>query len=435
MKRVNDVVVVGGGISGLCTAYELQKLGYEVELVEKDRVGGSVKTVKDPKGFLYELGPQTILSDEELLNYLKQLGLKPIEASPAAKNRFVYKKGRFIPLPSSPVKFLTSPLLSWRGKLEVFKDLFQRPVVEEISVAQFVRRHFGEEFLNYVVAPFLSGVYAGDPERLSLVHATPKLYRLQRKYGSLIKAFLKERRVAPKGKLISFSGGLKELVEAFKSRLKVKEGKGALRIRKFKDRFAVELMGERVEGRAVVLACPAYAAAGLLRELVPEAVKELEKVYYPPLAVAALSVEGELPEGFGVLFPAVEGRRILGVMFSSKLFPGRAPEGRELLTVFLGGATNPFVDRLTNEQIAAVAAEEVEELFGVKNLEVLKVHLWRRSIPQYNLGYGSVLETVSEVEKRVPGLFFTGNWIGGVSTADALRRGPEVARKVADFLG
>jgi len=431
---MREVVVVGAGVSGLSVAYRLKKKGIDVVVYEKDgETGGTVKTVRK-EGFLYELGPQTLMADEKVLDFVTELGLKYREASPSSRYRYIYKKGKLIPLPLKPQEFITSPLLSFRGKLAVLKDFFQRPVEEDIPIAQFIRNHFGEEVLNYIVSPFLSGVYAGDPEKLSLKYATPKLYEIQRKYGSLLKALFKEKRFAPKGKLLSFSGGLSELVNRLKENLEINTEAVVLRIRKKEEKFLIETRKGKLESKALVIASPAYTSSYLLKEISFSASEEFEKIDYPPIVVVNLGVKGNIPEGFGFLVPRVEGKRILGVMFMSKLFPERAPEGWELLTVFLGGATDREVMELTEEEILKTVKKELGEILTLEEVKPLEIFKWKRAIPQYNVGYGKVLELAKSLEREFPGLFLTGNWLYGVSMGDTIRASEEVARKVEDFL-
>ncbi|NPA33287.1 MAG: protoporphyrinogen oxidase [Aquificae bacterium] len=431
---MRDVLVVGAGIGGLSVAYELKKRGYDVVLYEKEqRAGGSVESVKR-EGFLFERGPQTILADEEILSFFKELGLEPLEASPVSKRRFIYKGGKLVELPSSPPRFLLSPLLSIKGKLSILKDLFQKPEEEEVSVGRFVRKHFGEEFLRYVVAPFLSGVWAGDPEKLSLKYATPKLYELQRRYGSLIRAFLKERRFFPRGKLVSFRGGLSELIEALSERTEPKTESVVLRIRRHGERFKVDARGGKEESRSVVITTPAYTSSYLLKDLSFSASEILESVDYPPVVVVNVGVKGDIPEGFGFLVPRGEGLRILGAMFMSKLFPGRAPEGWELLSVFLGGATDRDVVELGEEQISKIVEEELRKVFPLSEILILDITKHKRAIPQYNLGHGRFLELSRELEEEHPGLFLAGNWLGGISAPDRIRASRKTAKRVDDFL-
>lgn len=431
---MREVVVVGSGISGLSVAYRLKKKGYDVVVYEKDdEIGGTVKTRKEG-GYLYELGPQTLLADEEVLNFVRELGLKPTKASENAKYRFIYKKGKLIPLPLTPLQFLTTPLISMGSKFRVLKDLFSEPVEEDMSVAEFVRKRFGEEFLNYIVAPFLSGVYAGDPEKLSLKYATPKLYQIQKKYGSLIKAFVKEKRVAPKGQLISFEGGLSELINALTKELEVHKENVVLRMRKFEDHFKLDVRGKKVEAKSVVVASPAYTSSYLLKEISFSASEEFDKIDYPPIVVVNVGLKGRIPEGFGFLVPRVEGKRILGAMFMSKLFPGRAPEGRELLSVFLGGATDREVIELSEEEIIATVERELNEILNIESIDFIKVYKWKRAIPQYNVGYEKYLNLAKEIEKDYPGLFLTGNWLYGVSMGDCIRASNEVVKRVESFL-
>ena len=220
-----DVIVIGGGITGLVAAYRLTRRGQKVLLIEKNpRLGGNISTLREA-GYIFEEGPQTILANNpavwELIEELKA----PVEkASPSSQKRYIYKGGKLIPIPLKPQEFLTTPLVGIKSKLLLFGELFKKPLeVEDTSVADFVREHFGEEFLTYFVQPFVSGIYAGDAERLSLRYAFPKLWEIQRRYGSLLRAFIKEKRVAPKGELISFKGGLKTLIDLLAEKIPNKE--------------------------------------------------------------------------------------------------------------------------------------------------------------------------------------------------------------------
>ncbi|HIP43594.1 MAG TPA: protoporphyrinogen oxidase [Aquifex aeolicus] len=431
---MREVVIVGSGISGLSVAYRLKKKDIDVVVYEKDDyIGGTIKTVIQ-NGYLMEMGPQTLLANEEVLNFLKEIGLKPVEASPWAKYRFIYKRRKLISLPLSPREFLMSPLLSLTSKLKVFLEYFKKGVEDDIPIADFVRNHFGDEFLNYIVSPFLSGVYAGDPEKLSLKYATPKLYEVQRKYGSLIKAFLKEKRFTPRGKLVSFEEGMSELPKKLAQYLEVHTENVVLRMRKHEDRFKLDVRGKKIESKSVVVASPAYTSSYLLKEISFSASEEFDRIDYPPVVVVNVGVVGDIPQGFGFLVPRVEGKRILGAMFMSKLFPGRAPQGKELLSVFLGGATDRDVIHLSDEEIIETVERELKEILNIKNLDYVKIERWKRAIPQYNVGYGKFLELSRDMEKDYPGLFLTGNWLHGVSMGDSIKASEKIAKKVEEFL-
>lgn len=434
---MRDVVVIGSGISGLSTAYRLKKLGYDVVVYEKDEdIGGNVKTIRKD-GYLFELGPQTILADEEVLRFFEEVGLKPLKANPSSKNRYIYKKGRLVPLPLSPVSFLFSPLLSIGGKVKVLLEPWAKPSLkEEESIAEFVRRRLGQEFLDYVVAPFVSGVYAGDPEKLSVKYAVRKVYELEREYGSLIKGAIKKKALGPKGGLISFEGGLKTLIDRLADELEVKRENVVLRMRRKDDRFILDTRGGKVESRSVVVSSPAYTSSYLLKDLSWSASLEFDKIDYVPVVVVNLSVSsGNIPEGFGLLVPRKEGKRILGVIFSSKLFPGRAPQGRDLLTVYMGGAADREAIELSDEEIAEVVERELKEILGVNDVEILHIQKWKRAIPQYTLGYGKYLDLAKEMEEIHKGLFLTGNYLSGVSMADCIRFSSKTAQKVKEYLG
>jgi len=432
-----DVVVIGSGISGLSTAFRLKRLGLEPVVFEKDdEIGGNIKTLSE-EGYTFELGPQTVLADDEVMGFFRDVGIEPIVASPSSKNRYIYKRGKLVPLPLSPVSFLFSPLLSFSGKLKVLMEPWAPgPAKEEESIAEFVRRRLGQEFLDYIVAPFVSGVYAGDPEKLSVKHATRKVYELEREFGSLIKGAVKKKALGPRGKLISFEGGLFKLVEKLSEKLEVRKENVVLRVRRKDDRFVLDTREGKVETKALVISSPAYTSSYLLKDLSWSASLEFDKIDYVPLVVVNVGVKaGYVPEGFGMLVPRKEGKRILGVIFSSRLFPGRSPEGKDLLTVYLGGATDREVIELLEEEIVETVERELKDIFGIPNLEFVHVKKWKRAIPQYTIGYQKYIDLAKEMEEIHRGLFLTGNYLSGVSVADCIRYSAKKAKEVAEFLG
>lgn len=431
-----DVLVVGSGISGLSVAYHLVNKGYDVLVLEKEEVsGGNIQTLKKG-GYILELGPQTILADQKVQEFLKEAGIEPQYASESSKIRYVYKKGRLIPLPMSPLKFFTSPLLSLWAKLRVLKEPFVSPSVKtEESIAEFVRRRLGREFLDYIVAPFVSGVYAGDPEELSVKYAVRRVYELEQRFGSLIKGAIKLKALGPAGRLMSFSGGNHSLIEHLASKVRLERENVVLRIRRKDGVYHVDAKGGKYTARSVVISAPATSAGYLLREISWSASEEFDKIYYAPIVVLHAVVEkGSVPPGFGFLVPRVEGKRILGVLFSSQLFEGRAPEDKELLTIYMGGATDPEVIDYEDEFLYATAEKELKDVLGIQRVEFINLTRWKKAIPQYTLGYGKYLDLAKDLEKENPGLFLTGNYLYGVSVADCIRASYDVSKRVEEYL-
>ncbi len=431
-----DVAVVGAGISGLAVALHLKNKGFEVQVFEKeDLPGGNIRTLKKD-GFILELGPQTILADSKVEEFLKAIGIKPQYAEESSKIRYVYKKGRLIPLPMSPLSFFMSPLLSFSGKLRVFREPFVPPSVKtEESIGEFVRRRLGKEFLDYIVAPFVSGVYAGNPEDLSVKYAVRRVYELEQRFGSLIKGAIKLKALGPGGRLISFEGGNFSLIERLSSQLRVDTENVVLKIRKKEDRFVLDAKNGKYEARTVVVSAPATSAGYLLRDISWSASEEFDKIYYAPVVVLHASVRaGSVPPGFGFLVPRVEGKRLLGVLFSSQIFKGRSPEGSELLTIYMGGATDPELVDYEDEAIVNIAERELRETLKVDKIEFLNISRWKKAIPQYTLGYGRYIELAKTLEGENPGLFLTGNYLTGVSVADCIRSSYQVAQRVEDYL-
>jgi protoporphyrinogen oxidase (EC 1.3.3.4) len=426
-----DVAVVGSGISGLSVAFRLQKAGVKVKVFEKeDRVGGNIQT-KNIDGYLCELGPQTILADKKVEEFLALADVKPLYAKDEAKIRYIYKKGKLIPLPLSPISFLTSPLLSLSGKLKVLREPFvSKSIKSEETIAEFVKRRLGQEFLDYIVEPFVSGVYAGDVRQLSVKYAVRRVYELEQQFGSLIKGAIKLKALGPGGRLISFEGGNWSFPKRLSEALDVDLENVVLRIRKKDDRFILDTKNGKFEAKAVVVSAPATSASYLLRDLSWSAAQEFDKIYYAPVVVVHISTKDSIPPGFGFLIPRKEKKRMLGVLFSSNIFSGRKGN---LLTVYLGGATDPQIIEEEEEAISKTVERELKEILSI-DANILNITKWKRGIPQYNLGYGKYYELAQTMEKENPGLFLTGNYLSGVSVADCIRNSEVVSQKVLEFL-
>jgi protoporphyrinogen/coproporphyrinogen III oxidase len=448
------VAIVGAGLTGLTTAYRLKQRGARVVVYEaSDRIGGSIKSERRD-GYLAELGPSSLAGPSGLVaGLLSDLGLEAsrVTASPTARNRYIVRRGRLARLPMSPAELLTSRLLSNVAKLAIFGE----PLVEasdsplEESVAAFVRRRFNQEVLDYIVNPFIAGVFAGDPEQLSVRHAIPKLHALERTHGSVMKALvqmMKARRETGQGPgtVISFRGGLQEIPDALGRELtsEVRLGAPVTQLRAGPRGWTVGAAFQTPElFDAVVYAAPAHSLDEIDLDLVAaERLSTLSSILHPPVAVLALGFRREQVnhplDGFGFLTPEVERRRVLGVVFSSSLFPERAPAGHVMLTAFVGGTRDPDFVQADPQTLTARVLDDVRPLLGTRGEPTFRtVQVWPKAIPQYVLGYGRFKEIADDVERRNPGLVLAGTYRDGVSLGDAIGSGEQAAARMGEFLG
>ncbi|HKI03887.1 MAG TPA: protoporphyrinogen oxidase [Thermoanaerobaculia bacterium] len=441
-----DTVVVGGGISGLTTAFHLARAGRRVAVIEaSERVGGAIQTWSDgPDGtWRFELGPNTVLeNDESVGRLIRDSGLdgEKITAAPSAKQRYLYKGGRLVPLPAGPGGFLTTPLFPPGAKLRLLREpwIGKAPGDAEESIAQFVRRRLGQAFLDYAVGPFVSGVYAGDPERLSVRWAVPKIHGLEQRHGSLIRGALARRKgPAPGGAMFSFRGGLEELPRRLAREIgDVRTGVTCRAVTRLADGgFRIETSAEPVEAERVVLAVPADAAARLLDEASSGASLLLGEIPYAAVAILALGWRREAVAhplaGFGFLAPRKEGLRTLGCLFPSEIFPGRAPAGHVALAAFAGGRTDPEIVGWDDERTVAAIVGELRGPLGLQGEPAFRlVRRWPRAIPQYELGHGRFVERAREIERALPGLRLGGNYLGGISVPDCIRNATVLAEEL-----
>jgi oxygen-dependent protoporphyrinogen oxidase len=353
---------------------------------------------------------------------------------------------------------LLNPISRWKIASEPFKK--SRPPGEEESVAAFVRRKFGNEILEYLVAPFVSGVYAGDPEKLSLKAAFPTLDEWERQYGSVLRGAVKSR--PPKEQrtgappLCSFTHGVATLPRAMAAKLgdAMQYETRAVSVDSVSAsqqhshggagpaceiRIVHDGQEQSAIAGAVVIATPAYAAAHLLETSAPHLAQTLSGIAYAPVAVVACTYYrqqvGDPLEGFGFLVPRGEKVRTLGTVWNSSLFPGRAHEGSVTITSFIGGATDPEIMNLHEENIAAIVTEDTARILGITGPPV-EVAVWKypRALPQYNLGHGHIVEAIRDAERASPGLFFAGNYLEGPAVGKCVENGFQTAKAVSKYL-
>lgn len=452
---MKSVAIIGGGIAGLVTGYRLMNSGLEITLFEASRRTGGVIRSERSGGYLVEYGPNTIQTKTDLIDKLiADLGIRDQQlfAADEARNRYVVRNGKPVPVPASPPAFLKTRLFSSRAKLRLLREPFVQPVDEQVeeSVADFVRRRLGDEFLDYAINPFVAGVYAGDPERLSLRHAFPRMFELERQYGSLIKGMIRlsrERKKAtspmPAGRMMSFKEGLQTLPDALARNLgeRIRLESRITGIRKDNDRWKLSLENAESDQSfdAVLYAAPLYTLPSVNFNAGVE-IEAFSKVHYPAVSVLALGFPRENVQhpldGFGVLVPAVESQfSILGSLFSSTLFPGRAPENHVLLTTFIGGVRHEELASSAWGTLKDTVSNDLRDLLGIRGMPDFTQHVyWERAIPQYHVGYGKIKELLDTIEKRNPGFYLTGNFRNGISVSDTVTYASDTAERMATWL-
>ncbi len=448
------VAIVGAGAAGLTAAYRLKRLGIRVVVYESsDRAGGVIRTERR-EGYLAELGPNSLTpSGPALDQILGSLGLDAtrVEAQREARKRYIVRKSKLIALPTAPSQLLTTRLLSNGAKLAVFGE----PLVEqgdspmEESVATFVRRRFNQEVLDYVVNPFVTGIFAGDPEQLSARHAVPRLHDLEHTHGSVMKALgqmmrKKEGGPTPIPRPISFAGGLQEIPAALARELhaEIRFKAPVTQIRRGPKGWTVSAAYQASElYDGVIYTAPAHCADDIELEFEGgDRVKTITSIPHPPVAVLALGFRREdvahKLDGFGVLAPEVERRNVLGVIFSSTIFAGRAPAGHVLLTSFVGGVRNPDLANADLSTLTARVMDDLRLLLGVRGEHTFRAfHLWSKAIPQYTLSYGRFREILDDAERRNPGLGFSGSYREGIALGEVITAADEAGERIAAQVG
>ncbi len=452
------VVVIGAGISGLTAAHILHKVGYDVTVLEKNsKVGGSIETVVE-NGMLFDRGPNSALETTPIIAQLvEELNLKDqfVYANKEGNKRYILKDGKLHALPMSPPAFIKAKLFSGKAKLRLMKEPFIRRSNDGYyqSIAEFVTRRLGSEFLDYAINPFVAGVYAGNPEDLSVKSAFPKLYALEEDYGGLIVGTIRSIRKRKKrkeqskqsAKMLSFKDGMQVLPKAIAGALgnRVKLNADVVSIRKTGEgKFGVtyKKSGQTLTLLAdvVLSTVPAFKAADLFGDFDDKFKDHCADIYYPPVLVIYLAYDkkdvGQPLDGFGFLVPSKEGKSFLGAIWSSVIFPNRSNKDSAAFTLFVGGSRDPgFVDD-NEEAVVKRVRNEFEEIMKINSKPVyISTRLWEKAIPQYKLGYVEHENYFDHFEKENKGIIISGNFRGGISIGDCIKNAELVVQKIKNL--
>lgn len=471
---MKKIAIIGGGITGLATAFYLQEYSrgpVDMTLIESaPRLGGKIASAQE-KGFVIEGGPDSFLTRKAvMLDLCRKLGLEDqlVGSNSAKRTTYVWSRGRLHPLPEGMMlmaptlvlPFLRSQLVSWRGKLRVGMELFipDRSKDEDESLASFVRRRLGKEVLDKIAAPLMAGIFAADPEMLSMQSTFPTFLEMERKYGGLLRGILQQKRVKdhvaehPGSKdgspsmfvtpamFMTLRGGLQQLVDAIVARLQFQTvllNRHVLAVTRDQEQYRIALSdGTCILADDVVFTTPAYVTADLLQQIDPVLALKLRAIRYASTATVSLGFKSgdiKVPlDGFGFVVPHDENRQIAACSWSSTKFDHRAPEGSALIRVFVGGARAEALAEQDEAALVELARQELHAIMGIDAIPVLsKVYRWHKANPQYDVGHQARIADIDKIIAWHPGLHLAGAAYHGAGIPDCIQGAVEVARSIA----
>jgi oxygen-dependent protoporphyrinogen oxidase len=452
------IIVIGAGISGLTAAYLLSKKGFDVKILEKNNsVGGSIESVIE-NGFLFDRGPNSALETTPVIAQLvSELKLEHelLYASKQANKRYILRDNKLHALPMSPPGLIKTKLFSTSAKLRLMAEPFIGRSKDGYyqSLAEFVKRRLGQEFLDYAINPFVAGVYAGKPEELSVKSAFPKLYALEEKYGGLIIGTVRSIRERKKraevakqsAKMLSFKNGMAVLPKAIEKYFgsNVLLSSEVTSVDKTETGYSVSYQQNgatnKVDCDILLSTIPAYTASNIFTCFDKEFKTHADAIYYPPVLVYYFvydkkNITQDL-DGFGFLIPEKENKSFLGALWSSIIFSDRTDDTKAAFTLFVGGSRNPGFVKEDRTFLLTKVRKEFEALMSITAEPIFtSERFWEKAIPQYNLGYVEHERFFDDFEKRNPGIFISGNYRGGISVGDCIKNADLVADKINEQL-
>jgi len=448
-----EVVIVGAGLTGLTIALYLKKAGVNFLVIDKSgKTGGVIQTISE-KGFVYETGPNTgVVSHPEMTELFEELAGKcTLEvADPNAKRRLIWKNSQWNALPSGLWSAITTPLFTWYDKFRILGEPFRAKGTDpNEKLAELVKRRMGESFLDYAVDPFISGIYAGDPNKLVTRYALPKLYQLEQDYGSFIKGAMKkaklpkdERTKKATREVFSAKGGLSRLIEAMTESVgseNILLSVENTMVKPTSNGFQLQITTPEqlisLETPHLVTTCGGYALAGLLPFLKEEEVAPFNELKYAAVTQVLLGFnkwKGMSLKAFGGLVPGKENKNILGVLFTSSFFEGRAPKGGALLSVFMGGTKRPDIAEMDNYEIESLLNKDLPRMLSNRSLsaDMTRILRYPKAIPQYTESTGKRYEMIEQLQQKYPGLILAGNIRDGIGMADRVKQGRSIAEEL-----
>lgn len=448
-----EVVIVGAGLTGLTIALYLKKAGIKFLVIDKSgKTGGVIQTISE-RGFVYETGPNTgVVSNPEMTELFEELAGKcTLEvADPNAKRRLIWKNNQWNALPSGLWSAITTPLFTWFDKFRILGEPFRSKGTDpNEKLAELVKRRMGESFLDYAVDPFISGIYAGDPNKLVTRYALPKLYQLEQDYGSFIKGAMKkaklpkdERTKKATREVFSAKGGLSRMIEAMTEAVGLENILLSVEntmVKPAPNGFQLQITTPEqmisLETKHLVTTCGGYALAGLLPFLNEEEISPFNELKYAAVTQVLLGFDkwkGMSLKAFGGLVPGKEKKNILGVLFTSSFFEGRAPKGGALLSVFMGGTKRPDIAEMDNYEIESLLNKDLPRMLSNRSLsaDMTRILRYPKAIPQYTESTGKRYEMIEQLQQKYPGLILAGNIRDGIGMADRVKQGRSIAEEL-----
>lgn len=456
-KEIKDIIIIGGGISGLSALHFIKKNNprKQIKLYEaENRLGGTIGT-DYVEGYSFDWGPNGFLDREPLtLQLIDEIGLtdKLEQANDKVTSRFILRSGKLRLVPMSPPKFLTSDILPFKSKLRVMFEPFasKRPDGIDESIYDFVKRRIGKDAADYLVQPMVSGIYGGMADRLSLKSCFPIMREMEDEYGSLFKAMIAKAKKAkaegkksggpsgPGGWLTSFEGGLYKIIEQFETKYNdyIQKGLPVSSVQKENNYYTIELEnGEKDNAKKIVFALPTYQAAKIVTRLSEELSSVFNSIPYAPISVVCFGYDKKAVEhnldGFGFIVPSKENRKILGSIWTSSIFSDRAPDGKVQFRSMIGGDGDHQSINLSDDAMISTVREDLSKIVGLKGEpETVKIYRWKQGIPQFKIGHSNRMEALENELNNLGNLYVTGNAFYGIGLNDCVKQSYKIAKEI-----
>lgn len=450
-----DVVVIGAGITGLVTTFLLKQKGLRVILVEKNnRVGGQIQTITED-GFVFESGPNTgVVSNAEVVELFDKLNSDcPLEiARKEAKVRLIWKNNHFYSLPAGLVDAINTPLFTWKDKVGILFEPFRKKGTNPVeSIASLTRRRLGKSFLDYAVDPFISGIYAGDPEKLVTQFALPKLYNLEQNYGSFIRGAIKKAK-EPKNErdkkvtkeVFSTPQGFGTLVQTLARKIgsdTIRLSAEEIEVVSTSEGWNTTLVGcqELLCSKYVISTVSGYALPSLFPFVKSHELAPISSLNYAPVIQIGVGIRNNslIPNAFGGLIPSCEKQRMLGILFPSSCFANRAPNDGGVLSFFIGGSKHPEYLSYTDEQLIELVKDSLHRMLNFPvgyTPDKIKIFRHKQAIPQYEVDSELRYSAIRLIQKRYPGLILGGGIRDGIGLADRIKQATMIANDLTSLL-